>query len=65
MGKKHTQAYIPENLEYLAKDLERIRGTKSHGTKKPINQEELPKVIMKLPRKDRENIERFWGLQEG
>ena len=65
MGKKHTQAYIPENLEYLAKDLERIRGTKSHGTKKPINQEELPKVIMKLPRKDRENIERFWELTGG
>lgn len=65
MGKKVTQAYILENLEYLAKSLVHIRDARSKGGYAAINLDGLQKAIMTLPRKDRENIERFWGLKGG
>lgn len=65
MGKKVTQAYVLENLEYLAKSLVHIRDSRNKGGYIAINLEGLQKAIMALPRKDRENIERFWGLKGG
>lgn len=65
MGKKVPKAYIPENLEYLAKSLEQLRYSKNEGGKSKINLEELQKAIRLLERKDRKSIERFWGLNGG
>lgn len=62
-SKKTTQAYVPENLEYFAKSLVHIRDSRSKGGNLGINMEGLQKAIMALPRKDRENIEHFWGLK--
>lgn len=64
-SKKTTQAYVPENLEYFAKSLVHIRDSRIKGGNLGINMEGLQKAIMALPRKDRENIEHFWGLKGG
>lgn len=65
-GKKTPKAYVPENLEFLAKSLVQISGAKNEGKEYVIvNITELEKAIKKLPRKDKEKIERFWGLTGG
>lgn len=65
-SKKTTRAYVSENLKSLASTLIYIRGTKKEGkVYGNIDCEGLEKAIKSLPRKDRENIEKFWGLTGG
>lgn len=66
MGKrKVAMAYNPENLEFLAKHLGQLKYSRSEGGDAAINLEGLEIAIKALPRKDRENIERYWGLTGG
>lgn len=65
-GKKVVRAYVQENLRFLAQTLVRLRQTKGdEKVYKEIDHEGLEKAIKALPREDRENIERFWGLTGG
>ena len=65
-SKKNNRPYDQKNLEYFAQILAYIRDAKKEwGTPTFIDTEELEKAVKKLPRKDRENIERFWGLTGG
>lgn len=65
LGKKQTQAYIPENLEYLAKNLAQIRISRMNGGTFSVSCEGLKEAINHLQRKDKEKIEKFYGLNGG
>lgn len=65
MGKNASKAYIPENLEYFARSLIRIRGTLENGGFNAIDLNGLQRAVIQLPRQDRKNIEHFWGLTGG
>lgn len=66
MGKKKTISYVSKNLENFAKFLQRMRrkiqGKESYSN---INLDALQNAIKSLPKTDRENIERFFGLTGG
>ena len=65
LGKKQTQAYIPENLEYLAKNLAQIRVSRMNGGTSAVSCDGLRAAICQLQRKDKEKIEKFYGLNGG
>ena len=68
MGRKNSknQQYDIKNLQILAKKLFDIRNNLDNGkTLFRVNIENLEKAIKNLPVKDRENIEKFWGLTGG
>lgn len=66
MGSKKTpRAYVLENLEHFAQDLVRFRDFGIVKKYSAINLEGLQKAIMLIPRKERENVEHFWGLTGG
>lgn len=65
MGKKVSKAYIPENLEYFARSLVRVRGSLENGGFNSIDLAGLQNAVILLPRQDRKNIEHFWGLTGG
>ena len=66
LGNKKTRAYVPENLEYFAKTLQQIRKTKD-GEQCYFRPSlaNLQKAIESLPKKEQQNIEKFWGLTGG
>ena len=65
-SKKAPERYHKENMIYFAKCLVQIKKTKEQWKEQnEIDIDGLKKAIQKLPRKDRENIERFWGLTGG
>lgn len=68
MGNKKTQGYVPEALASLGKALELIRRPKKGVVGVPIlrvNLEGLQTAVKALPKKEREIIEKFWGLDGG
>lgn len=65
--RKKANAYVPEALEALGKDLARIR-IPSKSVSVPKSQvifEKIPEALDALPKEDRECIERYWGLTGG
>ena len=65
-SKKNRKAYVPENLEFLAKYVVHIRGLKMEkNVESQIDKEGLQKAIQTLPREHREKVERYWGLTGG
>lgn len=68
MGNKKQKGYVPEALKSLAKSLQDLRRDKALKLGSPsftVDLEGLEKAIKMLPRKDREIIEKFWGLTGG
>ena len=68
MGRKNvtTKQYDQKNLQSFSKRLFIIRNNIDNGrTPLRINLECLETAIKGLPEKDRENIEKFWGLTGG
>jgi len=66
-NKKSKTAYNAEALEFFKKTLERVRqpGEKSAKSFRAINMGGLQKAVQALPKKDREIVEKFWGLTGG
>lgn len=69
-GKKNGKAkdYIPEALEFFGKSLELTRQQSDRdesGSKLQVNLAKLQRAIRALPKEDRENVEKFWGLTGG
>lgn len=65
--RKKANAYVPEGIDALAKDLARIRFP-SKSVKIPKSQvipERISEALDVLSKEDRECIERFWGLTGG
>lgn len=65
MGKKTAKEYIPENLEFLAKSVAKLKCAPEAESFTSIDFVGLQKALRQLPRKDRERIEHFWGLSGG
>lgn len=70
MGKKNrleNNNYDLQNLKSLASYLERVRTPLEEGNipKIKVDLEGLEKTIKALPRKERETLEKFWGLNPG
>jgi len=68
MGNKKQKGYVPDALKSLAKSLQDFRRDRTCKLGTPtftVNLEGLEKAIKVLPRNDRENIEKFWGLTGG
>lgn len=64
--KKNVKEYIPEAIKNLGEYLEKVRLEGSKKLEKTrVNLEGLKKAIWALPKEDRENIEKFWGLTGG
>lgn len=69
-GKKKAKVkdYIPETLEFFRKSLELVRqpsGREESVSKLQVNLVGLQSAIQALPKEDRENVEKFWGLTGG
>jgi len=67
MGKKKVNGYDAKALMFFEKVLENIlwpNGRRVFNVPR-INTEWLEAIIKALPKKDRENIEKFWGLTGG
>ena len=67
MGRnKKVKTYSPEAFAAFGKYLELLR---QQGTRKffrtKVNLEGLEKALYELPKEDRENVEKFWGLTGG
>lgn len=65
VGKKTAKEYIPENLEFLAKSLAKLKYAPEAESFTSIDFVGLQKALKMLPRKDREKVEHFWGLTGG
>lgn len=68
MGNKKQKGYEQEALKLLAKSLQDLRKDQVFNLGTPnftVNLEGLEKAIKALPKNDRENIEKFWGLTGG
>lgn len=68
MGNKKQKGYVPEALKSLAKSLQDWRKDRTCKLGTPaftVNLKGLEKAIKALPKNDRENIEKFWGLTGG
>lgn len=68
LGKKKTQPYLPEALEYFKKCMELIRRPSEYSTyssKLQVDTDGLQKAVQTLPKLDRERVEKFWGLTGG
>lgn len=67
MGKQRTKAYELEALENLGVTLAKASPPIGENEFPPIkaNSDGLEKAIRMLPKKDRENVEKFWGLTGG
>lgn len=65
MGKKTANVYLPENLEFLAKSLVKLKFAPEADSFTSIDFIGLQKALKMLSRKDREKIEHFWGLTGG
>lgn len=67
MGKKNQKAYIPEALDYLEnvilKNRQPAKGPQFSTVR--LNKEGLENSIRTLPKKDRESLEKFYGLTGG
>ena len=68
MGNKKLKAYDAENLKHLGVCVNRARPEIEGDKETPnikVNLIGLEKAVKALPKKDRETIERFWGLNGG
>ena len=68
MGNKKQKGYVQEALKLFAKSLQDLRKEKTFRLGAPsftVNLEGLENAIKALPKNDRENIEKFWGLTGG
>ena len=68
MGNKKQKGYVSEALKSLAKCLQDWRRDRTSKLGTPaftVKLEGLEKAIKALPKNDRENIEKFWGLTGG
>lgn len=68
MGNKKAKDidYVVENLEFFGRNLVNVRTSLDRSNcPYTVKLDYLEKAIKNLPRKDRENIEKFWGLTGG
>jgi len=68
LGNKKNQGYVPEALASLGKALELIRRPKKGVVGVPVlrvNLKGLETAVKAIPKKEREIIEKFWGLNGG
>lgn len=63
---KKLKAYVPEALEHFGKDMLKIRQPSDSKNKScQVKLDGLQEAVQKLPKTEREKIEKFWGLTGG